>query len=71
MRFTTYTTQAQLREAFWDSFPNLESEARKRRTLSKGQNAQTTSCRSWFVDFIDTKHRQGQISDALADRATL
>lgn len=65
------TTQRELRRAFWDNFPELETEARRRRTLSKGHNAQTTTARTEFCDWLDGLARSGQVSERLADRATL
>lgn len=67
----TYTTQAQIREAFLNEYPDLEREARRRKTLSKGHNAQTTTCRSFFNEWIDALVRNGEISEKLADKATL
>jgi hypothetical protein len=65
------TTQAELRREFWASFPELETEARRRRTLSKGQNAQTTTTRCAFVDWMDGLARSGQVSERIASNATL
>lgn len=65
------TTQKELRAAFWDQFPEFEQEARIRGTLSKGQNAQTTDCRVTWCEFVWHMKDCGQISDALANRATL
>ena len=62
-----YTTQAQVRRAFWEDHPNLEGREGSR----KLQNKCSTDTRSAFVDFVDTLHRQGFISDALAQRVTL
>ena len=69
-----YTTQAQIRAAFWATFPELPRRMVKaapglyRRAT---QNEYPTDTRVTFVDFIDGLHRDGQISDALAQRATL
>lgn len=65
------TTQKDLRAAFWEQNPDFETQARKRGTLSKGQNAQVADCRMAWVDFVEHMHRSGEISDALANRATL
>lgn len=65
------TTQAELRRAFWQEFPELETEARRRRTLSQGQNAQTTTARTAFCDWLDGLARSGHVSERLAERATL
>lgn len=58
------TTQKQIRAMFWAEFPELE-----RRRGS--QNNQPTNTRVVFVGFIDALRRDGQISEALASRATL
>jgi len=67
----TYTTQSEIREAFWNEYPDLEREARRRKTLSKGHNAQTTTCRTFFCNFVNLLFESGQISEKLADKATL
>ena len=64
-------TQAELRRAFWASFPEMETEARRRRTLSKGQNAQTCDTRMTFCDWLDGLSESGQVSEKLAQSATL
>lgn len=65
------TNQVELRRAFWESFPELETEARRRRTLSKGQNAQNCDTRMTFCDWLDGLAKSGQVSERLAERATL
>ena len=66
-----YTTQKQIRSAFWDAFPHLAEQAREAGILSKPQNQHCATVRCTFVDFLDGLHRDGMVSDALADRATL
>jgi hypothetical protein len=61
-----YTTQAQLRAAFWAQLPNA-STYRK----SKRQNEQPCDVRMAWCDFVEEMHRNGDISDTLAQRATL
>lgn len=65
----TYTNQKQVRLAFWEAFPNLS-----RRTIKdysgKGK-MHPTDTRCAFVDFLDQLARNGDISQSLADRATL
>jgi hypothetical protein len=63
--------QRELRREFWASFPELETEARRRRTRSKGQNAQTCDTRMTFCDWLDGLSKSGQVSDRLASNATL
>ena len=57
------TSQAQIRDSFWRAHPDAD---RKR---YRGDYCTDTRCA--FVDFIDFLHRDGQISAALANRATL
>lgn len=65
-----YTTQDQIRAAFWDTFPELTRRVGPRgRTLP--QNQQPADTRMAFVDFVDTLHRDGMIADKLAQRVTL
>ena len=59
----TYTTQKQLRAAFWQQWTG----ARK----AGGQNAQDTDTRCAWCDFVDSLQRNGEITEALASRATL
>jgi hypothetical protein len=65
------TTQAQIRRAFWENYPDLEAIARKRGTISKGQSAQQCDTRMAFCDFVDSLADNGQISAKLAQRTTL
>ncbi len=70
----TYTTQKQIRAAFWAAFPKLP-----RRMVKAGpglyrhatQNEYPTDTRCAFVDFVDALARNGDISEPLAQRATL
>ncbi len=65
----TYTTQKQIRAAFWAAFPELPR--RKIKNYSGNGRMHQTDTRCAFVDFIDALSRDGQISQALAQRATL
>lgn len=65
------TNQKQIRESFWATYPELEEIARKRGTLSKGQNSQNCDTRCAFVDFVDSLARSGQITEKLSNRVTL
>jgi len=67
----TYTNQKQIRSAFWSAHPHLEEQAREAGMLTAPQNRHCATVRCSFVDFVDSLHRSGLISDALADRATL
>ena len=70
----TYTTQAQIRAAFWAAFPELPRRMVKaapglyRRAT---QNEYPADTRCAFVDFVDALARDGAISEALAGRVTL
>jgi hypothetical protein len=63
------TTQKQIRALFWETFPDLSR--RKITDYTGAGKMYRTDTRCAFVDFLDALHRDGQISDALADRATL
>lgn len=69
-----YTNQKQVREAFWQAFPDLPRR-RYRYSLSRSDKSAKlvypVDTRCAFVDFIDYLKRDGMISDALADRITL
>ncbi len=62
-----YTTQKQIRAAFWDSFPEFKGEYR----ANKRQNAYSCNVRVTFVDFVENLRRDGLISEKLAYRVTL
>ena len=64
-----YTTQKQIRAAFWQAFPDLPR--RKIPDYSGKSTMYPTDTRCIFVDFVDHLHRSGQITEALANRATL
>jgi hypothetical protein len=65
----TITNQRELRRAFWRDNPGL---SRRRITDYSGNGTMhTTDTRCAFVDYLDNLSRDGQISDALAQRATL
>ena len=65
------TTQAEVRAAFWEAHPSFDHQARAAGIRSKRQNEHCATVRCAFVDFVDALHRDGQISDALANRVTL
>ena len=65
----TYTTQQQIRAAFWDAFPEL---SRRKIPDHSGQGRMyPTDTRCAFCDFLESLTRNGEISEALAGRATL
>ena len=58
--------QAQLRAAFWRAFP-LATLKRSRKT----QNDYPTDIRVAWCDFIEAARSNGEITDRVAERATL
>ena len=67
----TITTEHELRQQFWTDHPRLDRHARITGKRGLSQNAHGTDTRCAFVDWIDHMCRSGQISEALAERATL
>jgi|AntRauTorcE11897_2_1112592.scaffolds.fasta_scaffold00326_27 hypothetical protein len=65
------TTQKQIRDAFWAANPALDFQAREAGIRSKSQNNQCATLRCAFVDFVDGLEKSNQISESLAQRATL
>lgn len=63
------TNQRDLRAAFWEAHPNLDRKKIKDYTGKDTMHVTDTRCA--FTDWLDYMHRDGQISDALANRATL
>jgi len=63
------TTQKQIRAEFWAAHPTL-SRVKIRDYAGTGR-MYTTDTRCAFVDFVDYLQTSGQISEALANRATL
>lgn len=62
-----FTTQKQIRESFWESFPQYASERRARKT----QNDYKCDIRMTFCDYVESLRRDGQISEKLAYNVTL
>lgn len=63
----TYTSQAQVRAAFWLAYCAGPKPARWR---GKSQNQLPADVRMAFVDFVDNLERDGAISARLAGRVT-
>lgn len=59
------TTQKALRAAFWESHPKLK------RVPGFKQNQYPADTRMAWCDFVESCTRNWQISDTLANRATL
>lgn len=62
------TSQAEIRRMFWDTFT---VERRRIPDHSGRGTMHTADARMAFVDFVDHLARDGDISPALAQRATL
>ena len=60
-------TITEVRKSFWEAHPEYVSEFKAR----KRQNEYRTDIRTAFVDYVDYLHRDGEISDSLAQRVTL
>lgn len=66
------TSQPQIRDAFWRAHPTADRKrypARDGTCEDKWRYCTNTRCA--FVEFLDFLRRDGQISAALANRATL
>ena len=61
------TTQKQVRDQFWELFPDFQPHRRAR----KRQNDYNATIRVAFVDYVDSYQRDGIITEALAERVTL
>jgi hypothetical protein len=66
-----YTTQKQIRRAFWAAHPAHEAHALKWEIKTSPQNRHNAETRAAYVDFIDSLRRNGEITEELAARATL
>jgi hypothetical protein len=65
-----YTTQRQIRAAFWELYEDQPGISRNR--IGAGDNRDyNTDTRVSFVEFVDSLARSGEISDDLAQRVTL
>ena len=65
------TTKKQIRKAFWENHPLHEAHALKWQIKTAPHNRHNSETRTAFVDFVDTLARNGEISEELAQRATL
>ena len=69
-----YTNQKQLRALFWATFPDLPRRRYRYSWNSRDKTAELVypiDTRCAFVDFVDQLQRDGEISETLANRATL
>lgn len=66
------TNQRDLRKAFWRDHADCPSIARRKiRNYSGNGTMHNTDTRCAFVDWIDALSKDGQVSQELAQRATL
>ena len=66
------TTQKQIRESFWQAHDGVSGiSKRKIRDYSGNGKMYNTDTRCAFVDYVDTLACNGEISESLANRATL
>lgn len=70
----TYTTQRQVRKAFWAAhkgLPNITPRRIRMYGLGTSRDTHNTDTRCAFVDFVDCLSKNSDISEALAQRVTL
>lgn len=60
-------TITEVRQSFWNNHSQFANEYRK----TWRQNQYNVDIRCAFVEYVDLLHRDGQISDKLAQRVTL
>ena len=63
----TIKTVTQIRRLFWELNPGFADAYRK----TYRQNRYNATIRSAFVEFVESLHRSGEITDSLANRVTL
>jgi len=71
-----YTTQKQVREAFWDAwrdgqFKGMNVTPRLITDYSGKGKMHNTDTRTAFCDFVDMLFKSGQLAEGLAERVTL
>jgi hypothetical protein len=67
-----FTTQKQVRAAFWETHAGLPGISRRRIPNYYGNGTMhNTDTRCAFVDYVDMLCRDGQISSELAELVTL
>jgi len=68
----TYTTQQQVRAAFWQDCASISGiSKRKIRNYSGTGTMYNTDTRCAFCDYVDALSKSGDISQSLAERVTL
>ena len=72
MKRYTYTSQAQVRAAFWEAHQGIPSITKRKITNYSGNGKmRNTDTRVAFCDYVDMLSKNGDISQALAQRVTL
>lgn len=71
-----YTTQEQVRKAFWaavdeGAYDSLDVTRKRFKNYSGNGTMHNTDTRCAFVDFIDSLSKSGELSEGLAERVTL
>lgn len=67
-----YTTQRQVRAAFWEAHKDCPDVTRRRiRDYAGTGKMHNTDTRCAFVDYVDALEKNGEISPELAERVTL
>lgn len=71
-----YTTESQVRKAFWEAarngmFGSLNVTTRRITNYAGNGKMHNTDTRCAFADFVDYLSKQGAIKEGLADRVTL
>lgn len=64
-------TIKQVRECFWQFLNIASPELAQQRRSKKTQNDYCADIRMIFCDWVDAMHKNGQISDSLANKVTL
>jgi hypothetical protein len=64
------TTQTEVRRSFWEAHPTVTTKRGPRGRILP-QNEQPCDTRMAFCDYVESLRRDGQISEALANRVTL
>jgi len=60
-------TVSEIRESFWEAFPEFAGDRRK----TYRQSRYNATIRSAFVEYVDSLERDGTITSKLAERAAL
>lgn len=67
-----YTTQRELRRAFFEQHADVPGVSRKKiRNYSGNGTMHNTDTRVAWCDWLDALQKNGEISESLANRATL